>query len=73
MSRYNHAAIKGIGHSHAMDGRQVEGKKAIVGHGKRDTLVAWEEGRFHNTFLPDDSDIRHVRQLNTRSSMSNPG
>ena len=49
-------------HILALHGWQIEGKKAIVGHGGRGALVAWEERRVDNEFPPDGNDLRHARQ-----------
>ena len=67
------AAIEGGDHLLALDGWQVEGKKAIVGHGGRGAFVVREEGRVDNGFLPDGNGLRHVRYLRIRPAVNNPG
>ena len=64
--RRDQAAIEGGGHLLALDGWQMEGKKAIVGHGGCGALVVREERRVDNEFLPYSNELRHVCHLNTR-------
>ena len=67
------ATIEGGRHLLASHGWQMEGKKAIVGHGGRGAFVVREERRFDNEFLPYGNELRHVRHLNTRPATNNPG
>ena len=71
--RRDQAAIEGGAHLLAPDDWQMEGKKAIVGHGGCGAFVVREERRFDNEFLPDDNALRHVRHPKIRPSMNNPG
>ena len=71
--RRNQAAIEGGSHLPALDGWQMEGKKAIVGLDGRGAFVAREERRFDNEFLPHGNKLRHVRRLSLRPAMNNPG
>ena len=71
--RGDQAAIEGGAHLLALDGWQIEGKKAIVGHGGRGAFVVWEERRFDNEFLPDDNALRYIRHPKIRHATNNPG
>ena len=55
------AGVEGGAHLLARDGWQINGKKAIVGHGGRGLFVARKESRFNNEFLPNANGLRHVR------------
>ena len=65
--------IEGGGHLLALDGWQMEGKKAIVGHGGRGAFVVREERRFDNEFLPHGNGLRYVRHPKIRHTVNNPG
>ena len=67
------AAIEGGRHLLASDGWQIEGEKAIVGHGGRGAFVVREERRVDNEFLPYGNGLRHARQLNIMPAVNNPG
>ena len=67
------AAIEGGGHLLALDGWQMEGKKAIAGHGGRGAFVVREERRFDNEFLPHGNGLRYVRHPKIRHAVNNPG
>ena len=58
--RRDQAAIEGGAHLLALDGWQMEGKKAIVGHGGRGIFVVRRGRRFDNEFLPDGNGLRHA-------------
>ena len=67
------AAIEGGGHLLALHGWQMEGEKAIVGHGGRGAFVVREERRVGNEFLPYGNELRHARHLKIRHAVNNPG
>ena len=67
------AAIEGGAHLLALDGGQMERKKAIVGHSGRGAFVVWEESRVDNEFLPDDNGLRHVRYPKIKPAVNNRG
>ena len=71
--RGDQAAIEGGAHLLALHAWQVEGEKAIVGHGGCGVLVVRRGRRSDNGFLPDGNGLRHVRHPETRPDKNNPG
>ena len=67
------AAVEGGAHLLASDAWQIEGEKAIVGHGGRGVFVARRGSRSENEFLPDGNGLRYVRHPNIKASINNPG
>ena len=67
------AAIEGGTHLLALDGWQMKGEKAIVGHGGRGAFVVREGRRFDNEFLPDGKGLRYVRHPKIKPAVNNPG
>ena len=66
-------AIEGGAHLLALDAWQIEGEKAIVGHGGRGVLVVRRGRRLDNEFLPDGNGLRYVRHPKIRPDTNNPG
>ena len=71
--RRDQAAIEGGAHLLALDAWQIEGEKAIVGHGGRGIFVARRGRRSDNEFLPDGNALRYVHHPNIKPDTSNPG
>ena len=71
--RRDQAAIEGGAHLLASDAWQIEGEKAIVGHGGRGVLVVRGGRRSDNEFLPDGNSLRYVRRPKIRADVNNPG
>ena len=72
--RRDQAAIEGGAHLLALHAWQIEGEKAIVGHGGRGVFVNVRRGRrSDNEFLPDGNGLRYVRHPKIRPDTNNPG
>ena len=71
--RRDQAAVEGGAHLLALDAWQIEGEKAIVGHGGRGVFVVRRGRRSENEFLPDGNGLRYVRHHKIRADMNNPG
>ena len=71
--RRDQATIEGGTHLLALDAWQIEGEKAIVGHGGRGVFVVRRGRRFDNEFLPDGNGLRYVRHHKVRPDVNNPG
>ena len=69
--RRDQAAIEGGAHLLALDAWQIEGERAIVGHGGRGVLVGRRGRRSDNEFLPDGNALRYVRHPS--NTTNNPG
>ena len=67
------AAIEGGAHLLASDAWQIEGEKAIVGHGGRGVSLFGEEDASDNEFLPDGNALHYVRHTKVRPDTNNPG
>ena len=57
----------------ALDSWNIEGEKAIVGHGGRGAFVVRRGRRLDNEFLPDGNSLRYVRHPKIRPDTNNPG
>jgi len=68
--RREQATIEGGAHLLALDAWQMEGQKAIVGHGK---FVVQRGRRLDNEFLPNGNGLRYVRHPKIRPDTNNPG
>ena len=64
--RRDQATIEGGTHLLALDAWQIEGEKAIVGHGGRGAFVVRRGRRLDNEFLPDGNGLRYVRHPKIR-------
>ena len=66
-------AIEGGAHLLALDAWQIEGERAIVGHGGRGAFVVRRGRRLDNEFPRDGNGLRHVRHPKIRPDANNPG
>ncbi|MCY3790551.1 MAG: hypothetical protein OXH63_17385 [Gemmatimonadetes bacterium] len=71
--RRDQTAIEGGTHLLALDAWQIEGEKAIVGHGGRGVLIVRRGRRSENEFLLDGNGLRQVRHLKITPATNNPG
>ena len=71
--RRDQAAIEGGTHLLALDAWQIEGEKAIVGHGGGGIFVVRRGRRLDNEFLLDGNGLRYVRHPKIRPDTNNPG
>ncbi len=65
--------MEGGAHPLASDAWQIEGEKAIVGHGGRGKFVVQRGRRLDNEFLPNGNGLRYVRHPKFRPDTNNPG
>ena len=57
----------------ALNAWQIEGKKALVGHGGRSVLIVRGGRRSDNEFLLDGNSLHYVRHPKIRPDTNNPG
>ncbi len=72
LAQQDQAAVEGGTHLLALDAWQIEGEKAIVGHGGRGIFVVRRGRRLDSEFLLDGNSLRYVRQPKIRSDVNNP-